>query len=157
MAAVFPGAMLYREGREAQIRKYLVEELNCLDTIMLLPDSIFHSIGQAEAILFFQMNRERKDILFFDCSEIESLDKEQIDTIDQLWSERKTIPGLCACVERDEIEKNEYNLNLPRYITKVVKETAIDMEKGKARIREIEQELQEIENRIAIYRRELGL
>ena len=129
MAAVFPGAMLYREGREAQIRKYLVEELNCLDTIMLLPDSIFHSIGQAEAILFFQMNRERKDILFFDCSEIESLDKEQIDTIDQLWSERKTIPGLCACVERDEIEKNEYNLNLPRYITKVVKETAIDMEK----------------------------
>ena len=31
------------------------------------------------------------------------------------------------------------------------------MEKGKARIREIEQELQEIENRIAIYRRELGL
>ena len=53
--------------------------------------------------------------------------------------------------------KNEYNLNLPRYITKVVKETAIDMEKGKARIREIEQELQEIENRIAIYRRELGL
>ena len=157
LAAVFPGAMLYREGREAQIRKYLVEELNCLDTIMLLPDSIFHSIGQAEAILFFQMNRERKDILFFDCSEIESLDKEQIDTIDQLWSERKTIPGLCACVERDEIEKNEYNLNLPRYITKVVKETAIDMEKGKARIREIEQELQEIENRIAIYRRELGL
>ena len=157
LAAVFPGAMLYREGREAQIRKYLVEELNCLDTIMLLPDSIFHSIGQAEAILSFQMNRERKDILFFDCSEIESLDKEQIDTIDQLWSERKTIPGLCACVERDEIEKNEYNLNLPRYITKVVKETAIDMEKGKARIREIEQELQEIENRIAIYRRELGL
>ncbi len=60
-------------------------------------------------------------------------------------------------MERDEIEKNEYNLNLPRYITKVVKETAIDMEKGKARIREIEQELQEIENRIAIYRRELGL
>lgn len=83
LAAVFPGAMLYREGREAQIRKYLVEELNCLDTIMLLPDSIFHSIGQAEAILFFQMNRERKDILFFDCSEIESLDKEQIDTIDR--------------------------------------------------------------------------
>ena len=39
----------------------------------------------------------------------------------------------------------------------VTLQTAIDMEKGKARIREIEQELQEIENRIAIYRRELGL
>ena len=48
-------------------------------------------------------------------------------------------------------------LIFPVTLQKVVKETAIDMEKGKARIREIEQELQEIENRIAIYRRELGL
>lgn len=157
LTAVFPGAMLYREGRESQIRKYLVEELNCLDTVMLLPDSIFHSTGQAEAILFFQMNRKRKDILFFDCSEMENFDKEQIDNIDRLWCERKTIPGVCACVAKDEIEKNEYNLNLPRYITKVVQETAIDMEKGRKRIKEIEQELQEIETRIAIYRRELGL
>lgn len=84
-----------------------------------LPGSIFHSIGQAEAILFFQMNRERKDILFFDCSEIESLDKEQIDTIDQLWSERKTIPGLCACVERDEIEKKNIILIFPVTLQKL--------------------------------------
>ena len=157
LTAVFPGAMLYREGRESQIRKYLVEELNCLDTVMLLPDSIFHSTGQAEAILFFQMNRKREDILFFDCSEIENFDKEQIDNIERLWRERKSIPGVCACVAKEEIEKNEYNLNLPRYITKVVQETAIDMEKGRTRIKEIEQELQEIETRIAIYRRELGL
>lgn len=42
------------------------------------------------------------------------------------------------------LEKNEYNLNSSPLHYKVVKETAIDMEKGKARIREIEQELQEL-------------
>lgn len=156
-AAVFPGAMLYREGREAQIRKYLVDELQCLDTIILLPDSVFYSSGQAEVFLFLQLNRTREEIMFFDCSESEMLDREQINNIKELWKERKTIPGFCACVSQDEIEKNEYNLNFPRYITKVVQEETINMEEGKKRIQEIDQELEEVEKRIMIYRRELGL
>lgn len=157
LAAVFPSAMLYREGREAQIRKYLVDELDCLDTIMLLPDNAFYSAGQAEVFLFLELNRKQKDVMFFDCSESGILDKEQIDNIRSFWKERETIPGFCSCVSKDDIEKNEYNLNFPRYITKVVQETKIDIEEGKARIKEIEQELAEIEQRIMIYRRELGL
>lgn len=157
LGAVFPGAMLYREGRETQIRKYLVEELDCLDTIILLPDSAFHSTGQAEVFLFLELNRHHKDIMFFDCSETETIDKEQMDTIKSLWRERKTIQGFCACVSKEDIGKNEYNLNFPRYITKTVQETAIDVEEGRKRIGEIEQELEEIQQRIMIYRRELGL
>lgn len=157
LGAVFPGAMLYREGRETQIRKYLVEELDCLDTIILLPDSAFHSTGQAEVFLFLELNRHHKDIMFFDCSETEMIDKEKMDTIKSLWRERKTIQGFCACVSKEDIGKNEYNLNFPRYITKTVQETAIDVEEGRKRIREIEQELEEIQQRIMIYRRELGL
>ena len=157
LAAVFPGAMLYREGREAQIRKYLVDELECLDTIMLLPDSAFHSTGQAEIFLFLELNRSHKDVMFFDCSETELSDKEQIDTIRSIWKERKTIPGFCTCVSKEDIGKNEYNLNFPRYITKIVKETAIDIEEGRRRIREIDQELEEIQQGILIYRKELGL
>ena len=157
LTAVFPGAMLYREGRETQIRKYLVEELNCLDTVMLLPDTIFHSTGQAEVFLFLRLNRSNEDVMFFDCSEVEEFNGEQIKNIQTLWKERKTIPGLCSCVSKSTIRENEYNLNLPRYITKIMQNTAVDMEKGKQRIQEIDKELAEIENRIQIYRRELGL
>ncbi len=157
LAAIFPGAMLYREGREAQIRKYLVDELNCLDTVMLLPDTIFHSNGQAEVFLFLQLNRSKDDVMFFDCSEVEEFNKEQIKNLQTLWMERKTIPGLCSCVSKTTIQENDYNLNLPRYITKIMQDTAIDVEQGKARIQEINKELDEIEKRIQIYRHELGL
>ena len=55
------------------------------------------------------------------------------------------------------MEKNEYNLNLPRYIMKSMKMTKIDLEAKKKRIAEIDQELEEIEKRIAMYKRDLEL
>lgn len=89
-------------------------------------------------------------------SEVEEFNKEQIKNLQTLWMERKTIPGLCSCVLKQRFRK-DYNLNLPRYITKIMQDTAIDVEQGKARIQEINKELDEIEKRIQIYRHELGL
>lgn len=157
MAAVLPGALLYREGREAQIRKYIVDKLNCLDVVMLLPDHLFQSVGQKEVFFLFRNHREEKEIMFFDCSEMEKFGAEQLHTIALACQERKTIPGFCSCVKPEEMEKNEYNLNLPRYIMKSMKMTKIDLEAKKKRIAEIEQELEEIEKRIAMYKRDLEL
>ena len=107
--------------------------------------------------MFLQLNRSKDDVMFFDCSEVEEFNKEQIKNLQTLWMERKTIPGLCSCVSKTTIQENDYNLNLPRYITKIMQDTAIDVEQGKARIQEINKELDEIEKRIQIYRHELGL
>ncbi|MDD7210686.1 MAG: N-6 DNA methylase [Lachnospiraceae bacterium] len=157
LGIVFPGALLYREGRESQIRKFLVDDLNCLDSVMLLPDHIFHSGGQTEIFLFFRLNREDEGIMFFDCSEMERIGQEQREDIKTIWKERKTVPGFCACVSRERVKENDYNLNIPRYITKIVEEKAIDMEKSRKRIAEIDRELEEIEEKISMYRRDLGL
>lgn len=157
MAVVLPSALLYREGREAQIRRYLVEEEKCLDLVMLLPDHLFPSTGQKEVLLFFRKNRERKDVMFFDCSELEELKEEQLRSIETAWNDHSTIPGFCSCVTQDMMEKNEYNLNLPRYIKKSLKMTQIDLEARRKRIEEIDRELEEIEKRIAMYKRDLEL
>ncbi|MCD8018095.1 MAG: SAM-dependent methyltransferase [Clostridiales bacterium] len=157
MAAVLPSALLYREGRESSIRRYIVEDLNCLDTVMLLPDFIFQSAGQKEVFLLFRKKRIVKDIMFFDCSEMESLGKEQYHSIEIAWKERRSVPGFCSRVEREEISKNDYNLNLPRYITKSIRTAKVDIDAKKKRIEEIDRELKEIEKRISIYKRDLNL
>ncbi len=95
--------------------------------------------------------------MFFDCSETECFGKEQLHTIEIAWKERKTIPGFCSRVEQPDLEKNDYNLNLPRYIVKKVKLAKIDIEAKKKRIEEIDRELEEIEKRIAMYKRDLEL
>ena len=157
MAVVIPSALLYREGKEAQIRRYLVEEAGCLEAIMMLPDHIFHSTGQNEVLLFLQKNREHSDIMFFDCSEMDDLDEEKLDLISRSWKERESVSGFCAAVEVDLIRKNDYNLNLPRYITKLMKLTEVDLKAKLDRIAEIDRELIDIEHKISMYRRDLEL
>ena len=157
MVVVLPSALLYREGKESQVRRYLVEEENCLDMIMLLPDRLFHSTGQKEVLLFFKKGRVREDVMFFDCSEMEHFGEEQLKSITTAWSEHSTIPGFCSCVDQISMKKNEYNLNLPRYIKKSVKMTQIDLDARRKRIEEIDRELEEIEKRIIMYKRDLEL
>lgn len=157
MAVVLPSALLYREGKEAQVRRYLVEEENCLEMVMLLPDHLFHSTGQKEVLLFFRKNRTREDVMFFDCSEMDDFQKDQLNSIETAWKEHSTIPGFCSCVDQESMKKNDYNLNLPRYIKKSVKMAQIDLEARRKRIEEIDRELEEIEKRIAMYKRDLEL
>lgn len=157
LVAILPGAFLYREGKESQLRRFLVSEINGLDMVMLLPDHILQAAGQKEVLLVLKKNRSREDLMFFDCSEMESFGEEQLQTIEVAWKERKTIPGFCSRVERKEMEQNDFNLNLPRYIVKTVKLTQIDIDARKKRIAEIDKELKEVEERIAMYKRDLEL
>ncbi len=157
LAAILPGALLYREGKESQLRRFLTSEINGLDMVMLLPDHILQAAGQKEVLLLLRKNRSRKDVMFFDCSEIENFGEELLHTIEIAWIERKTVPGFCSRVEQQKLEQNDFNLNLPRYIVKNVKVTKIDIDARKKRIAEIDRELEEIEERIAMYKRDLEL
>lgn len=157
LLAILPSALLYREGKEAQVRKYLVETLNCLDTIILLPDSVFPSLGQQEVFLYIKKNRKQKDIMFFDCSTCDSFDSDLLKEIKKARKGRKNITGFCSCVQQEEIQENEYNLNLPRYIKQVVGFEEVDINEKRKRIAEIERELKEIDQRIEMYRCDLEL
>ena len=157
MAVVVPSALLYREGKESQIRRYLVEEARCLELVMLLPDQIFHSTGQNEVLLYFKKQRTSDDIMFFDCSELEDFSEEKLEMIRQSWEKRETVTGFCASAGLDLIRKNDYNLNLPRYVTKLMKLTEVDLKLKLDRIAEIDKELLEIDHKIAMYKRDLEL
>ena len=155
--AIMPSSLLYREGRENQIRRYLVDDLNCLDTVLLLPDSIFPSIGQQEVFLYLKKNRDHEEVMFFDCSSLESFDENTLKEIRKSWKGRKSVSGFCRCADREEISKNDYNLNLPRYIKKPMGIEIIDIDTKRKRIEEIGRELKEINERIEMYRRDLEL
>lgn len=157
LAAVMPGALLYREGRESQLRRYIVEEKNYLDMIMLLPDGMFQSAGQKEVFLLFQKNRRRGDVLFFDCSKVEEFNREKLEEIRAIWQERKNVPGFCSAVEIEKLRENEFNLNLPRYVTKMTEISHIDLEARLKRMEEIDRELEEIQQKMMMYRRDLEL
>ena len=111
------------EGQgEGQIRANLIEKNN-IDAIIGLPANIFFGTGIPTLIMVLKKNRKDEGVLIIDASKGFIKDGKQnklracdVKKIADTYRERKTIPGFSRVVSRDEIRRNEYNLNIPRYV-----------------------------------------
>lgn len=122
MAIVLPHGVLFRGGEEGEIRKNLIEN-DHLDTVIGLPSNIFFGTGIPTIILVLKQKRENNDVLIVDASrgfakegknnKLRSCDIKKIsDTV----IGRKKVPGFSQIVTKEDIRKNSYNLNIPRYV-----------------------------------------
>ena len=119
---ILPHGVLFRGKAEGEIRKQLVEN-NIIDAIIGLPDNTFLNTSIPVFILVLKNNRQRKDILFIDASrEFEKKGKQNVLTTahlekiaDTYWN-RRTIEKYSYVATLEEIRKNEYNLNIPRFV-----------------------------------------
>lgn len=111
------------EGQaEGQIRANLIEKNN-IDAIIGLPANIFFGTGIPTLIMVLKKNRGNEGVLIIDASKGFIKDGKQnklracdVKKIADTYRERKDIPGFSRVVTRDEIRRNEYNLNIPRYV-----------------------------------------
>lgn len=122
MTIVLPHGVLFRGGEEGTIRKNLIEN-NKIDTIIGLPANIFFGTGIPTIIMVLKQKRENTDVLIIDASKgFEKVGKNNklrasdIKRIVDTVTARKTTPKFSRVVSRDEIRRNEYNLNIPRYV-----------------------------------------
>lgn len=114
---------LQEEGQaEGKIRANLIEKNN-IDAIIGLPANIFFGTQIPTLIMVLKKNRGSEGVLFIDASKgFEKQGKQNklracdVKKIADTYRDRKEIPGFSRVVSRDEIRKNEYNLNIPRYV-----------------------------------------
>lgn len=114
---------LREEGQaEGQIRANLIEKNN-IDAIIGLPANIFFGTSIPTLILVLKKNRGSEGVLIIDASKGFIKDGKQnklracdVKKIADTYRDRKEIPGYSRVVTRDEIRRNEYNLNIPRYV-----------------------------------------
>ena len=114
---------LQEEGQaEGQIRANLIEKNN-IDAIIGLPANIFFGTGIPTIIMVLKKKRGNEGVLIIDASKGFVKDGKQnklracdVKKIADTYRERKEIPGFSRVVTRDEIRRNEYNLNIPRYV-----------------------------------------
>ncbi|MCK9328910.1 MAG: type I restriction-modification system subunit M [Candidatus Cloacimonetes bacterium] len=123
MTIVLPHGVLFRGGEEGQIRKNLIEK-NHIDTIIGLPANIFFGTGIPTIIMVLKKeSKKTNDILVIDASKgfIKVGSKNQlrasdIKKISDVVIHRESIDKFSRVVSIDEIRKNDYNLNIPRYV-----------------------------------------
>lgn len=122
MTIVLPHGVLFRGGEEGQIRKNLVD-YHHIDAIIGLPSNIFFGTGIPTIIMVLKQKRQNDDILIIDASKgfikdgkNNKLRASDIKKITDTIIARADIPNYSRKVSKEEIIKNDYNLNIPRYI-----------------------------------------
>ncbi|HAT4983319.1 TPA: type I restriction-modification system subunit M [Serratia marcescens] len=122
MAIVLPHGVLFRGGEEGEIRKQLIEQ-NHIDAIIGLPANIFFGTGIPTVILVLKQKRQNTDVLVVDASKHfmkegknNRLQASDIKRITDAVIKRESIDKFSRLVSKQTLQKNGYNLNIPRYV-----------------------------------------
>ena len=170
IAAVAPHGVLFRGAAEGRIRQKVIEE-NLLDAVIGLPENLFYGTSIPACILVFKKNRPNTDVLFIDASRKDEdgnpryikasnqneLAPEHIDAIVEAYQNRVEKDKFAHVATLDEIQENEYNLNIPRYVDTFEEEDPIDLQQVQSNIAQLKIEIAEAEKQMDAYLKELGL
>lgn len=165
MAVILPHGALFRGGAEGHIRQYLIKDKNYLDAIIGLPANIFYGTSIPTSILVFKKCREYPDdILFIDASAYFEKVKNQnvlrhadINRIVNAYRDRTETEKFSYRASMAEIEENDYNLNIPRYVDTFEEEEAVDLDAVLLELKALDSEMVAVDAAIAGYCKDLGL
>ena len=165
MAVVMPHGVLFRGSAEGHIRKYLIEDRNFLDAVIGLPANIFYGTSIPTCILVFKKCREDSDnVLFIDASNEYEKAKNQnyltdanIHKIIDTFKNRTEVEKYSHLAPLSEIEENDYNLNIPRYVDTFEEEEPVDLDAVSKELKALEDEINATNVTIASYCSELNI
>ena len=135
-AVILPHGVLFRGNAEAEIRKNLIKK-GYIKGIIGLPANLFYGTGIPACILFIDKEnaQNRKAIFMMDANKgfikdgnKNRLREQDIRKITDVFNAQKIEEGYSKVVSIASIEKNEYNLNIPRYIDGQEKEDIQDID-----------------------------
>lgn len=135
MAIVLPHGVLFRGAAEGEIRRRLLEK-NQIDAVIGLPSNLFTNTGIPVCIIILKKNRDLNEpVLFIDASrnfikagKQNALQEKDIAKIVDVYTNRTEEDGYSHLASRQELIQNDYNMNIPRYVTALDKEIPHDVD-----------------------------
>lgn len=166
MAVVLPHGTLFRKGAEGRIREALLE-MDLLETVIGLGPNIFYGTQLAACIMIFRSQKSvarRKKVLFIDASEQirvgraqNFLEKEHVDRIYSWYQEGKDVENHVKVASMADISENDFNLNIPLYVEKVIEDDLPTVEVALADLKQAWSECQRAEAHLKEKLREFGV
>ena len=164
MAIILPHGVLFRGGAEARIRRKLLDDGH-IDTVIGLPANLFYSTGIPVCILVLKKCKKPDDVLFINAEKHfekgkrqNHLKPEHIQKIIDTYKQRpKKIERYARRVEMEEIEENDFNLNISRYVSTAEPEPEIDLDATHRDLVEIESSIRKATAKHNKFLKELGL
>lgn len=166
---VVPHGVLFRGSSEGKIRQKTIEE-NLLEAVIGLPANLFFGTGIPAAILIFNKQKSSNNFLFIDASKryesaknqnkLRAIDIEQIVATYNKFSAGKLKPGIVEdkfsyVTTFEEIQENDFNLNIPRYVDTFEEEAEVDIAAVQKEIEQLEDELKTVQAEMEKHLKEL--
>ena len=163
MAIILPHGVLFRGGKEADIRTKLLKDGH-IDTVIGLPANLFYSTGIPVCILVLKKCKKPDDVLFINAADHfvkgkrqNQLTEAHIQRIVSTYQNRDEHERYSKRVSMERIAEEGYNLNISRYVSTAQAEQEIDLTAVHADLEAIELEIEEAKNRHNAFLVELGL
>lgn len=163
MAIILPHGVLFRGGVEERIRTKLLKDGH-IDTVIGLPANLFYSTGIPVCVLVLKKCKKPDDVLFINAAEHfekgkrqNQLTEEHIAKIVKTYQQRKTEQRYSRRVKMKEIEENDYNLNISRYVSTAEQEEEIDLAETHQKLKGIEKDITAAKAKHNEFLKQLGL
>lgn len=156
MTVVLPHGALFRKGAEGRIREELLKQ-DLLEAVIGLGPNIFYGTQLAACVMVFKQNKEshkKRKVLFIDASNQvrigraqNFLDRVHVQQIYQWYQQFIDIENYVKVVGIDEIKENDFNLNIPLYVEKVIEDNLPSVEEALAELKKAWNESLEAEEK----------
>jgi len=166
MAVVLPHGTLFRMGAEGKIRQKILE-MDLLEAVIGLAPNLFYGATLAAAILVFRNRKapERQNkVLMIDASVLyrkgrnqNTLEDEHVEQILTCYKAFDNHPGFSQIVSLDEIARNDYNLNIPRYVESKQDEDIVSVDDALKELKNALQEAYRAEDHLLELLKDAGL
>lgn len=154
MAIVLPHGVLFRGAAEGKIREKLLRSGN-IYAVIGLPANLFYNTSIPTCIVVLKKHRDGRDVLFIDASKKfekgkkqNAMTDEHIDAIVNLYHKRETVEKESYLASFEDIEKNDFNLNIPRYVDNFEKEEEIDLKELLNEMKQTDEEIKRVQGEV---------
>ena len=165
VGVVMPHGVLFRGGAEGEIRKGILKD-DFIEGVVGLPVNLFYGTGIPAAILVINKGKKparKGKVLFIEASREfgpgtnqNYLRDEDVKKVAAAFYAFKDIPKYARVVGLEEVEKNDFNLNISRYVETADAAMKVDVAGAIAKLRELEGKRAEAEAKMNGYLKELG-
>lgn len=162
---VLPHGVLFRSGAEGRIRKQILKN-DLVEAVIALPVKLFYGTGIPAAIMIFNRNKpdsHKGKVLIIDAENDYSegrnqntLRKQDIEKIVKAYNAYKDDSTYARIVDLKEIEENDFNLNVRRYIETERTEEDIDVKVVWKNLQKLEEEREVVDKKVEKYLKDLG-
>lgn len=161
MGIVLPHGVLFRGAAEGKIRQKLLEK-GYIYAVIGLPAGIFYSTGIPTIIMVLKKDRPGRDVLFIDGSKEfvkgkpqNTLTDANIERLYKAYKDRKDEEKFCHVATFEEIQENDFNLNIPRYVDTFEPEPDVDLGELNKEMAETNEQIEDNEKELLDMLKEL--